>query len=161
MSEPNENQNAGGGCPPATGSAFQPRDQQWLQEICELVKNKMPDSHNFVVFAFPHSATDRCYYASNAERASIIAALKEWIAYQEKVENWMKHDDGPPPSPLQSPIAMAVANYADNIIRHRERDISNTTNEQVAKHSGLQGQITALKNVKAYLKELGFLPNND
>lgn len=77
--------------------AFRPKDQQWLQEICELVKNKMPESHTFVVFAFPWKDTDRMYYASNAEGKSAIAALKEWIAYQEKVDHWMKHEDGPPP----------------------------------------------------------------
>ena len=40
--------------------------------------------------------TDRCYYGSNANRKEAIAALREWLAYQDKVENWMKHDDGPP-----------------------------------------------------------------
>lgn len=75
-----------------------PRDQQWLQEMCELVKNKIPESHTFVVFAFPVAGTDRCYYASNAERPSAIAALKEWLAYQDKcAEWWLKHDDSPPP----------------------------------------------------------------
>jgi len=83
--------------PVACSAPTKPRDQQWLQEICELVKNKMPASHTFVVFAFPIGGTDRCYYASNAERESSIAALKEWIACQQKVDSWMKHDDGPPP----------------------------------------------------------------
>jgi len=79
---------------------FRPRDQQWLQEMCELVKNKMPETHTFVVFAFPTTGTDRMYYASNATRESSVAALKEWLAYQEKVDNWMKHDDSnPPPKP--------------------------------------------------------------
>ena len=85
---------------PLNQEPYQPKDQQWLQEMCELVKNKMPDTHAFVVFAFPVAGTDRCYYASNAERAGAIAALKEWLAHQEKVDNWMKHDDsGPPPKP--------------------------------------------------------------
>lgn len=65
--------------------------------MCELVRNKMPETHTFVVFAFPVAGTDRCYYASNAERKSAITALKEWIAYQEKVDNWMKHDNDEPP----------------------------------------------------------------
>lgn len=78
---------------------FWPKDQQWLQDMCELVKNKMPETHAFVVFAFPVKGTDRCYYASNAARKDAIAALREWLAYQERVDNWMKHDDGPPPKP--------------------------------------------------------------
>lgn len=78
-----------------------PRDQQWLQEVCELVKNKMPESHHFVVFAFPFQGTDRCYYASNAERKSVIEALKEWIDYQERVDAWMKHDTDEPPPPYK------------------------------------------------------------
>lgn len=78
---------------------FRPKDQQWLQDMCELVKNKMPETHAFVVFAFPVKGTDRCYYASNAARKDAIAALREYLAYQERVDNWMKHDDGPPPKP--------------------------------------------------------------
>jgi len=57
-----------------------PRDKQWLQECCELVKNKMPENYSFVVFGFPNSGTDRCFYASSASRESAVAALKEWIA---------------------------------------------------------------------------------
>jgi hypothetical protein len=72
---------------------FRPKDQQWLQEMCELVENKLPEGYSFVVFAFPTSKTDRMYYASNSVRESTLVALKEWIAYQEKTkDNWMKHD---------------------------------------------------------------------
>lgn len=85
-------------CEPIHANVYRPHDQQWLQEMCELVRNKMPESHAFVVFAFPVKGTDRCYYASSAERDDAIAALKEWLSYQEKVKDWwMKHDDGPPP----------------------------------------------------------------
>lgn len=62
----------------ASPAPSSPRDQQWLQECAELVKNKMPESHCFVVFAFPHSGSDRCYYISNAQRASAIEALRQW-----------------------------------------------------------------------------------
>lgn len=75
---------------------YRPKDQQWLQECCELVKNKMPETHAFVVFAFPVHSTDRMYYASNADRKEVIEALKTWLAYQDKAGHWMKHDDGPP-----------------------------------------------------------------
>jgi hypothetical protein len=72
---------------------FRPKDQQWLQEMCELVQNKLPEGYAFVVFAFPTEGKDRVYYASNSTRESTTVALKEWLAYQEKQEeNWMKHD---------------------------------------------------------------------
>jgi hypothetical protein len=66
-----------------------PRDKQWLQDCCELVKAKMPDNYSFVVFGFPISGTDRCFYASNATRESAIAALKEWINHAET--DYLKH----------------------------------------------------------------------
>ncbi len=66
----------------ATGSAA--TDRQWIQEMCELVEHKLPENYSFVVFGFPHLASDRCYYASNATRESAIAALKEWLKHAEK-----------------------------------------------------------------------------
>ncbi len=60
-----------------------PRDKQWLHECCELVKNKMPDNYSFVVFGFPTTGADRCFYASNATRESVVAALKEWIKHSD------------------------------------------------------------------------------
>ncbi len=67
-----------------------PKDQQWIQEACELVENKMPEGYSFIVFAFPHSAEDRGYYASNATRDSAIAALKEWLKHAET--DYLKHE---------------------------------------------------------------------
>lgn len=66
-----------------------PRDKQWLQEMCELVKNKLPENYTFVVFAFPVSGTDRVFYASSATRESAVAALKEWIA--QSGDGYLKH----------------------------------------------------------------------
>lgn len=74
-----------------------PRDKQWLQECCELVKNKMPENYSFVIFGFPTTGSDRIYYASSAERDSVRIALKEWLAHQTSVDDWMKHDKGRPP----------------------------------------------------------------
>lgn len=68
-----------------------PRDKQWLQECAELVKNKMPENYLFVVFGFPISGSDRCFYASNATRESAIEALKEWIRHAEQDGNYLKH----------------------------------------------------------------------
>jgi hypothetical protein len=66
-----------------------PKDQQWLQECCELVKNKMPEDYSFVVFGFPTSGNNRCYYGSNARREDAIAALKEWLKHAEK--DYLRH----------------------------------------------------------------------
>lgn len=60
-----------------------PKDKMWLHEMCELVKNKMPENYSFVVFGFPTAKSDRCYYASNADRKDVITALKVWIADKE------------------------------------------------------------------------------
>lgn len=75
-----------------------PRDQQWIQEMCELVKNKMPDGYTFVVFGFSTTGKDRCYYASNATRESAVAALKQWIEHAET--DYLTHtNDKPVPRP--------------------------------------------------------------
>lgn len=65
------------------------RDQQWLQDCCELVKNKMPDGYSFVVFGFPSKEGGRCYYASSAKRESVVAALKVWLEHAES--DYLKH----------------------------------------------------------------------
>ena len=65
------------------------RDQQWIQEMAELVENKLPEGYGFVVFGFPFSGSGRLYYASNGQRADVIKSLKEWIKHAEK--NFLKH----------------------------------------------------------------------
>lgn len=94
----------------STPQEFKPRDQQWLQEMCELVRNKMPATHTFVVFAFPAFGTDRCYYASNATRSSAIEALKQWLAHEEKIDNWMKHNNDEAP-PKLTPVPTIPATF--------------------------------------------------
>lgn len=71
-----------------------PHDKQWLQECCELVKNKMPENYSFVVFAFPTHGSDRVYYAANATRESAVSALKRWLKYADGADadgTWAKH----------------------------------------------------------------------
>lgn len=36
-----------------------PHDKQWMQECCDLVKNKMPEGYGFIVFGFPMGADGR------------------------------------------------------------------------------------------------------
>lgn len=67
-----------------------PRDKQWLQECCELVRNKMPEDYSFVVFGFPTKENGRCFYASNATRESVIEALKLWLKHAET--NYLEHE---------------------------------------------------------------------
>ena len=70
-----------------------PRDQMWLQEAAELVNNKMPETHTFVIFAFPIKGSDRVYYSSKGGRSDVIEALKQWIAFQEAdKDRWLEHD---------------------------------------------------------------------
>jgi len=66
-----------------------PRNQQWVQEMCELVKNKMPEGYCFVVFGFPVDRDGRCYYASDATRESAINALRIWLAHADG--QFLKH----------------------------------------------------------------------
>jgi hypothetical protein len=67
------------------------KDQIWLNEMCELVENKIPPSHSFVVFAFPRERDGQCYYGSNATRETVVYSLHEWLKFQEQEGNWGKH----------------------------------------------------------------------
>jgi hypothetical protein len=67
--------------PPETG---RPHDKQWLENCCQLVSQHVPENYCFAVFAFPVTGTDRVYYASNAKRGDVLAAVKEWIAHMER-----------------------------------------------------------------------------
>lgn len=74
---------------PVSGSVTGARDQQWIQEMCELVKNKMPEGYGFVVFGFPFNSAGRLYYASNGQREDVVKSLKEWIKHAEA--DFLKH----------------------------------------------------------------------
>ncbi len=65
------------------------RDQQWIQEMSELVKNKLPEGYGFIVFGFPFNLKGRLYYSSNGRREDAITALKEWIKHAET--DFLKH----------------------------------------------------------------------
>ena len=68
-----------------------PRDKQWLQECCELVKHKMPENYCFAIFGFPISGTDRIFYASNAQRDSVVAALETWLEHAKGQADLGRH----------------------------------------------------------------------
>ena len=68
------------------------KDKIWLQEMSELVKNKLPEGYGFIVFAFPFDG-GRMFYASNGQREDCIKALREWLAQVDgDGQNWLKHD---------------------------------------------------------------------
>lgn len=98
----------------------------WLQECCELVKNKMPESHTFVIFGFPVAGSDRCYYASNATRDSAIEALRQWLDYQQQVNHWMTHDAGAPPRPPWAGASDAIAVAADQLEGYLHKNVGTT-----------------------------------
>jgi hypothetical protein len=68
-----------------------PQDRIWLQEACDLVKNKFPENYSFLVFAFPKEGDGRTFYASNATRESAIEALKVWLKYAEEESTYGTH----------------------------------------------------------------------
>lgn len=67
-------------------------DKQYLREMAELVKAKLPDNHGFILLAFPFGEDPgRLIYASTAERSTAIAAIKEFLLRNDSAEDWMKN----------------------------------------------------------------------
>lgn len=67
-----------------------PGDKQYLKDVADIVKNKMPEGYGFIVFAFPFRETGRMFYLSNGEREDCIPALEEWIR-NAKAHGFGKH----------------------------------------------------------------------
>lgn len=61
-------------------------DKQYLKDICDLVKPRLPDGYGFIVFAFPFETGGRMFYASNAQRDDAVKALREWLTHAEAGE---------------------------------------------------------------------------
>ena len=55
-----------------------------LREAITAVEGIMPPRTGVIVFAFDFGGGGGMSYISNAQRADAIAALKEWIALQER-----------------------------------------------------------------------------
>jgi hypothetical protein len=68
-----------------------PHDKQWLQDMCEIVKQKTPEGYGFIVFAFPYVSGERMYYASSGQREDCIRALKSWLS-QVDGGKWATHE---------------------------------------------------------------------
>lgn len=68
-------------------------DKDYLQGIAREIDKRLPDNHGFILLTFPFGEDPgrRCSYVSNAERASAVNALKEWLLSAGYAEDWMKH----------------------------------------------------------------------
>ncbi len=51
-----------------------------LREIADVVKGRTPSGMGFAVFMFDYGENGAMFYASSAQRADMIEAMKEFIA---------------------------------------------------------------------------------
>lgn len=68
-------------------------DREYLKEAARAVQAKLPDSHGFILLAFPFNGEGdgRLVYISNAQRTDALNAMKEWMLKCGASEDWMKH----------------------------------------------------------------------
>jgi hypothetical protein len=68
-------------------------DREFLKEVAQQVKAKLPDNYGFIVLAAPFNGEgdNRLVYTSNIQRGDAIAMLKEWLLKCGAAEDWMKH----------------------------------------------------------------------
>lgn len=68
-------------------------DKQYLREMADVLKAKLPDNHGFILLTFPFGDDpgQRYQYISNAVREDAINALKEFLLKAGAAEDWMKH----------------------------------------------------------------------
>lgn len=67
--------------------------KEYLREMALEVEKRLPDNHGYVILAFPFGddVGQRLFYTSNAQRADVIASMKEFIIKNGAGEDWMKH----------------------------------------------------------------------
>lgn len=68
-----------------------PLDRNFMREISEGVKAKLPDNWGFLLLAFTFGPKGQLVYSSNARREDAIATLKEFLLKAGAAEDWMKH----------------------------------------------------------------------
>lgn len=68
-------------------------DREFLKEAARAVEAKLPDKYGFILLAFPFNGEGdaRLVYISNADRAGVLNAMKEWLLKCGAAEDWMKH----------------------------------------------------------------------
>src|SRR6267142_1844291 len=57
------------------------KDPEFMREVGNLLTTILPATHAFILLAVPRvdATADRTYYLSNADPASAIPALQEWL----------------------------------------------------------------------------------
>lgn len=71
--------------------------KQRMRDICDRVKERLPEGYGFIVMVAPFSDNlpmgheGRLNYASNIQRKQAINMLKEWLIKASAAEDWMKH----------------------------------------------------------------------
>lgn len=66
-------------------------DKNYLRDMAEIIKAKLPDNHGFILLTFNFGPGGRVTYCANAERADCINAMKEFLLKSGAEEDWMKH----------------------------------------------------------------------
>jgi len=70
-----------------------PMDREYLRDMGDMLKSRLPDNHGFLLLTFEFGSGDgqRLHYISNAQRADAINVLKEFLLKAGAAEDWMKH----------------------------------------------------------------------
>lgn len=69
-------------------------DKEYLREMAEIVSQKLPDNHGFILLAFDFGVpteSSRLVYTSNANRSDAINVMKEFLIKAGHEEDWMRH----------------------------------------------------------------------
>jgi hypothetical protein len=67
-------------------------DKQYIRDMCDVLKSKLPDNHGFILLTFPFGGEPgRLTYAATGERKDCINAMKEFLIRNDSAEDWMKH----------------------------------------------------------------------
>lgn len=68
-------------------------DKQYLREMADVLKAKLPDNHGFILITFPYGDDpgQRMTYTATAERKDCLNVLKEFLLRNDAAEDWMKH----------------------------------------------------------------------
>lgn len=68
-------------------------DKQYLREMADVLKAKLPDNHGFILLTFPYGDDPggRLTYTSTARREDALSAMKEFMLKAGAHEDWMKH----------------------------------------------------------------------
>ncbi len=73
-------------------------NREFLRDMAEVLKAKLPDNYGFLLLAAPFDGPDgkaqgdgRLVYTATMRREDAIALLKEFLLKCGATEDWMKH----------------------------------------------------------------------